>query len=333
MTIYDIAKTAGVSASTVSRVLNNKPGVSSETRQKVAKLLKEYHFEPNASAQGLVSQCSKIIGIMMSDIRTVHHAESAYHVEQALQKAGYSCLIVNCGFTEESREEGLRLLASRRAEAVVLIGSTFQSDKIKLAIQRYLKNLPVIIENGVIDLPNVYSVVADEEHGVAECLHLLFRKGKKNPCYVNINMTPSNTLKIQGFVHAWKEHTPGKEPFIVNLEHQQDCDEWATCYDATKQLISQHPELDSIIFSTDLLANAGMRALQDSGIHIPEQVAVIGIDNSIYSQLSFPRMTVLNNKMPELSITCSNILLQILDGKEVSHRLMVVSEIIEREST
>lgn len=76
-----------------------------------------------------------------------------------------------------------------------------------------------------------------------------------------------------------------------------------------------------------------MRALQDAGIRIPEQVAVIGIDNSIYSQLSSPRMTVLNNKMPELSITCSNILLQILDGKHVSNRLMVVSEIIEREST
>lgn len=332
MTIYDIAKTAGVSASTVSRVLNNKPGVNNETRQKVSRLLKEYHFEPNASAQGLVSQSSKIIGIMMSDIRTVHHAESAYHVEQALQKAGYSCLIVNCGFTEEAREDGLRLLASRRAEAVVLIGSTFQSEKIKLAIQRYLGNLPVIIENGVIDLPNVYSVVANEEQGVAECLQLLFRKGRKTPCYVNLNMTPSNTLKIKGFTHAWKEHLPGTEPFIVNLE-QQGHDEWTTCYEATKALISQHPELDSIIFSTDLLANAGMRALQDAGIRIPEQVAVIGIDNSIYSQLSSPRMTVLNNKMPELSITCSNILLQILDGKHVSNRLMVVSEIIEREST
>lgn len=333
MTIYDIAKIAGVSASTVSRVLNNKPGVNNETRQKVAKLLKEHHFEPNASAQGLVSQSSKIIGIMMSDIRTLHHAESAYYVEQALQKAGYSCLIVNCGFTEESREDGLRLLASRRAEAVVLIGSTFQSEKIRIAIQRYLKNLPVIIENGVIDLPNVYSVVADEEHGVAECMHLLSRKGRKNPCYVNINMTPSNKLKINGFCHAWKEHIPDREPFILNLERRQDTDEWKICYDAIKQLIVRHPELDSLIFSTDLLANAGMRALQDSGIRIPEQVAVIGIDNSIYSQLSSPRMTVLNNKMPELSITCSNVLLQILDGKEVSNRLMVLSEIIEREST
>lgn len=333
MTIYDIAKIAGVSGSTVSRVLNNKPGVSSEMRKKVMKLLEEYHFEPNASAQGLVSQSSKIIGIMMSDIRTVHHSESAYYVEQALQQAGYSCLIVNCGFTDESRENGLRLLASRRAEAVLLIGSTFQSEKIKLSIQRYLSDLPVIIENGFIDLPNVYSVLADEEKGVAECMHLLFSKGRRNICYVNINRTPSNELKIKGFVHAWNECMPGREPMILDLKHHPDQEEWAICYEGTRDLIERHPEIDSLIFSTDLLANAGMRALQDAGIRIPEQVSVIGIDNSIYSQLSYPRMTVLDNKMPELSIMCSNILLQILNGKDVSHQLMVVSEIIEREST
>ena len=80
MTIYDIAAEAGVSASTVSRVLNNKMGVNLETRAKVERLLRKYNFEPNASAQGLVSNSSKIVGIMMSDIRTSHHAEGAYFI-------------------------------------------------------------------------------------------------------------------------------------------------------------------------------------------------------------------------------------------------------------
>ena len=333
MTIYDIAKIAGVSGSTVSRVLNGKPGVNSETRQKILKLLEQYNFEPNASAQGLVSQSSKIIGIMMSDIRTVHHSESAYYVEQALQKEGYACLIVNCGFTDQSREECLRVLASRRAEAVVLIGSTFQSDNTKQAIQKYLKNLPVILENGIIDLPNVYSVVADEEHGVAESLQFLFQKGRKQPCYFNINKTPSNLLKIKGFTHAWKEHLPNREPFIINMEHCPDEDEWQTSYRATKLLFTEHPEIDSIIYSTDMLANAGVRALQDLGIKVPDQVAVIGIDNSIYATLCSPQLTVLNNKMPELSMMCAQLLLQILDRKSITKRIMIPSEIIEREST
>ena len=215
----------------------------------------------------------------------------------------------------------------------MLIGSTFQSEKIKKSIQLLLGDRPIILENGVIDLPNVYSVVADEEHGVAACLELLFTKGRKHPCYINMNTTPSNLLKLRGFSHVWKEHFPGTEPHVIDIPRRDDCDEWKACYEAVKELFSEEQEIDSLIFSTDQLANAGMRALQDRGIRIPEDVAIIGIDNSIYSQLCSPQMTVLNNKMPELSITCSNVLLQILGGQTVSNRLMVVSEIIERGTT
>ena len=161
MTIYDIAREAGVSASTVSRVINKKKGVNSEKRILIEGLLKKYNFEPDASARGLVQQSTKIIGILMSDIRTSHHAEGAYYIEQELKKHGYTCIIINSGFSDETREESIRTLFSRRVEAVMLIGSTFQTENMKKAIQKYFNNLPVIIENGFIDLPHEYCVLAD----------------------------------------------------------------------------------------------------------------------------------------------------------------------------
>lgn len=335
MTIYDIAVEAGVSASTVSRVLNGKKGVNRETRQKVEKLLKKYHFEPNASAQGLVSQSSKIIGIMMSDIRTSHHAEGAYFIEQYLQKEDYSCVIVNSGFSEESRENGFRLLSSRRAEAVVLIGSTFQTESVKKNIQKYFPDIPIIIENGYIDLPNVYGVLADEQDGIAACLRLLYEKGCKCPYYINMNHTPSNTLKMRGFVSVWLVNNPGDtaSPPILDIKRNPNEDEWTTSYKEIQRLIAEHPEIDSLIFSTDLLANAGARALMEAGINVPKQVAVIGVDNSIYSKLSYPPLTVLDNKMQELSITCSNMLLRILNNEVVAHKVMILSDIVERDTT
>lgn len=335
MTIYDIASEAGVSASTVSRVINNKKGVNQETRTKVERLLKKYHFEPNASAQGLVSHSSKIIGIMMSDIRTSHHAEGAYFIEQQLQKSGYTCIIINSGFSEESRENGFRILASRRPEAVVLIGSTFQTDSVVKNIRKYLKTLPVIIENGYLDLPNVYSVLADEQNGIAECLRLLYRKGRERPCYINMNDTPSNNLKIQGFVSAWREHNPraDMQPPILHLQRSETEEEWQTCYNQIKKLLRRHPDIDSIIFSTDLLANAGVRAMTDSGLSVPGDIAVIGVDNSLYARLSHPQLTVLDNKMQELSITCASLLVRILNNEAVAHKMMILSDIIEREST
>ena len=93
MTIYDIAKEAGVSASSVSRVINNKTGVNPEVRKKVQKLLKKYHYTPDAAARGLVSQSSRIIGILIADIRNIHHTDGAYYIERKLAALNYCCVI------------------------------------------------------------------------------------------------------------------------------------------------------------------------------------------------------------------------------------------------
>ncbi len=103
--------------------------------------------------------------------------------------------------------------------------------------------------------------------------------------------------------------------------------------DQIKKLICRHPNIDSIIFSTDLLANAGVQAMMDAGVSVPDDIAVIGVDNSLYARLSRPQLTVLDNKMQELSIACSNILVHILNNEPAAHKMMILSEIIERDST
>lgn len=330
MTIYDIAQEAGVSASTVSRVINKKKGVNKQTRQYIEELLKKYNFEPDASARGLVNQSSKIIGVMMSDIRTLHHAEGAYFIEQQLRQYGYNCIMINSGFSAASREEGIRTLAARRAEAVVLIGSTFQSDEIKNMISEYLTDFPVIIENGYIDLPNVYGVLADEKNGISQCVRLLRDKGKKNLVFINRQDTPSNRQKIEGFCEGEKCLNPDSDPHVIWIEGE---DEWEASYEATQKLMKEHPETDGIIYTTDFVANAGVRALLDLGISIPEQVSVIGVDNSVYARISYPKLTSLDNKLQILSKTCSEILVKVLNGDQVPNKMMIFSNIVERETT
>lgn len=103
-TIYDIAKEAGVSASTVSRVVNNKPGVNENTRKKVQQLLEKYNYIPNEAARGLVTQSSRIIGILIEDIRVVHHTESAYVIEQEMTRLGYTCITLSTGRIRKRRQ-------------------------------------------------------------------------------------------------------------------------------------------------------------------------------------------------------------------------------------
>lgn len=252
-------------------------------------------------------------------------------MEQELKKYGYNCIIINSGFSDNTREESIRTLFSRRVEAIVLVGSTFQSENMKKAIIEYLGDLPVIIENGYIDLPNVYGVLADEQNGIADCVRLVYSRGKRHMAFINRGDTPSNNLKILGFQNAHRELLGCENPSVLWLSTEED--EWQASYAVTLRLMAEHPETDSIIYATDFLAIAGIQALKDAKYEIPGQVAVVGVDNSVYSRISSPRLTSLDNKLEQLSITCSNILIKVLNGEKVANKMMIFSNIAERETT
>ena len=122
MTIYDIAREAGVSASTVSRVINGKPGVNPATRERVRALLEQHHYAPNEAARGLVTHSSRMVGVLVADIRNQHHIEGAYYIADELAKLGYCALVLNTGGSDEQRAEGIRQLQTRKVEAAVLMG-------------------------------------------------------------------------------------------------------------------------------------------------------------------------------------------------------------------
>jgi LacI family transcriptional regulator len=328
MTIYDIAKEAGVSASTVSRVLNNKPGIHPETRRKIQRLLSKYNYSPSETARGLVNQASKIIGILVADIRNIHHTDGAYFIERELTKLGYCCIIFNTGTDDVAKAEYIKILSRRRVEGAVLIGSSFQTEAVDHAIQRYLNNTPVVIANGYIDLPNVYGVLADEQNGVANCVKLLFDKGHVHPAFVNDFYTPSNKLKQLGFEQAIRNLGIADKPLIYETESSLE-----GAYDVTRQTVKEHPEIDGIIYSVDFLAAGGVRALTDMGISIPGRVSLIGIDNSIYAEICNPKLTSLDNKLLDLSMSASRILIDVLNGRQTTKKILIFSTIVERETT
>lgn len=328
MTIYDIAKLAGVSASTVSRVINDKKGVNKKTRAQIQKILEESNYSPNEAARGLVNQASRIIGILISDIRTTHHTEGVYYIERELAKLGYCCLIMNTGSDDASKARYIKILNQRRVEAAVLIGSTFQSEIVKSAVMQYLPNIPVILFNGYMDLPNIYGVMSDEQNGVLNCVKLLVDKGRKNLAFVIDNYTPSNKLKMLGFEMGVRQWCDQNKPIIYETKSGLD-----GAYETTCSIIREHPETNGIIYVVDLLAAGGIKALHHLNIKIPEDVAVIGVDNSLYSEMCTPSLTSLDNKLLDLSVAAARNLIYLMQNKHVTKNVMIVSSIVEREST
>lgn len=338
-TIYDIAKEAGVSASTVSRVVNHKPGIHEETRKKVQALLEKYNYIPNEAARGLVTQSSRIIGILIEDIRVAHHTESAYVIEQEMTRLGYTCITLSTGPDPRKKADCIRILEQRRVEGVILMGSMFGTREVEDSIREHLPHVPIAMVNGALDLPNVYAVLSDEERGLEECASLLIGRGRRRLAFVEDLETPSNHKKRRGFQTAMLRQGVPQESQWIYFAYQkpgEDADPEHTIRrgrETTRKILAEHPEVDGILYSVDLLAIGGLEELKAQDRNVPGDVAVLGVDNTLYGTICTPRLTTLDNKLVEVSRNACRMLLDALEKKDVSHRMLLPTEIIQRETT
>ena len=328
-TIYDIAEKAGVSASTVSRVINNYPYVNKETRARVLKVIAESNYIQNDSARSLATQSTKMAGILIADVRTTHHTDGVYYVEHEFSKNGYSCLIYNTGTDPDQQAKYIHLLSQRKVEAVVLMGSVFQNVTVQHAIMVHLPNTPVAICNGYLDGQNIYGVTSDEHGGVMNSVKLLASKGHKNFVFITNKLTPSNQEKINGFNDGLKLYVEGGRSDVIEVKSGEISD----FEEATRQVMRSKPDTDAIIYSEDFIALAGLHALYELGINVPGQVAVVGMNNSRYAQISNPALTSIDNMLYDTSLIAVRNLLEVLKGERVNHKMSIGSEVVERSST
>jgi LacI family transcriptional regulator len=329
VTIYDIAEMAGVSGSTVSRVINNKPGIKAATREKVQKLLKEYNYTPDENARGLVNKATKLIGILIPDIRNNHHSDLAYVVEKKLREAGYCSIILNAGYEPKMMVESIQILEQRKVDGVLLVGSAFQNDIVEKELTQRMCNTPIVLANGYLDLSNVYGILINEKSGIKQCVELLYTKGKKNIAFMASLGTPSNYQKLDGYEEGMAKYNLSQQKVILEVSGTEK----EAGYIGAKKLLDQYPNVDSVICTEDLMAVGVIRYLNELNIKIPEQIAVIGVNNSIYGEICFPSITTLDNKMSETGLMAAQILIDSLNGLDKPHKIMLFCTIIEREST
>ncbi len=328
MTIYDIAKEAGVSASTVSRVMNGKPGIGEKTRKRIQNLLKKYNYIPNESARSLSTSETRLIGILLEDTRNAHHALIAYTLEQALTARGYAGIILNTGTADSAKEEYVRLLTARNVDGVILVGSTYQNTFMKQLIRSELSDVPVVIANGWLNLPNVYGVLVDEEKGMERCTDLLLSAGRKHIAFALPSPTPSNINKLYGHRKSLRTHgMPDSEMILC-----EDCFSSEDGVRAADWLLEKHPEADGILFGEDLPAIGFIRRMAELGISVPDRIAVIGTNNSAYCTLSHPQLTSLDNRPVEMCEEAVRILIAALNGENPPQRIILPCSIAMRES-
>ncbi len=331
MNIYDVSNKAGVSIATVSRVLNGNPNVSEKTRTKVLSVMDELGYTPNIFARGLGLNTIKTIGIMCSDSSDLYLANAIYFLERELRSRGYDSILCCTGTDLETKQKYFDLLRSKRVDAIILAGSKFVEMKPK--DNAYLidaaKSLPLMLVNGYLEGDNIYSTLCDDRAAAYEASAALIDSGVRNLLYLYTSCSYSGLNKLQGYKDALAaKGFPIREEYICQCP-KDVASAQALCH----KLYSEGLSFDGVLASDDSLAVGAVKFAHQEGIAIPESLSVIGYNNSILAQCSYPELTSIDSKVEALCITTVNTLMGVFEGANVPAKTTISADIIKRGTT
>lgn len=328
MNIYDVSKKAGVSIATVSRVLNGNQNVSDKTKEKVLAVMDELGYTPNVFARGLGLNTMHTIGILCSDSSDAFLANAVYYLEQALRKNGYESFLCCTGHELENKKNYLRLLLSKRVDAVILVGSHYlEANK---ADNDYIisaaEEVPVMMINGYLNHPNIYCTLCDDYQAAHDAVGHLVSHGRKQFAFLYRSDSNSSRTKLKGFRDGIEA-----AGLTVSEDAVKLCPEdIRSTQEVLAGLYEQGTAFDAILTSEDYLAVAAVKFAASKGIRVPEDLEIVGYNNSLLCLCTEPELSSLDNHVETLSITTVNTLMRVLQGADVPNKTMISNDFIVR---
>ncbi len=328
MNIYDIAKQAGVSIATVSRVLNGSPNVRPKTKQKVLDIMEKADYTPNIFARGLGLNSIKMIGVLCTDVADIYYAKAVSILENALKQNGFDALLCCTGNELNDKKKYLDLLLAKRVDAIILIGSPFKEKLDNSHIQQVAQKVPVIIINGFLPFDNTYCITCDELDAMYQNVSSLLEKSHKEILYLYDVDTYSGIQKIDGYKQAFNDHTLLADPRLI-VKVPKDI---AAITTQVTKLLQDFPSISAVVTSEDILAIGALKAITALGYLVPEDIPIIGFNNSLLCECTSPTLTSVDNGVDILCTNAVSLLVDVFTGKSVANKTTISSKLIERES-
>ena len=325
--IYDIAKKAGVSSATVSRYINKSGYVGKKTAEKIAAAIEFDHYVPNPIAQNLSRNTSfRLVGLICCDIEDLYYARAISVLEKQLKKNDYEIILSCSGTDVEEKQRCIDMLLSKNAEAIIFIGSVFMERSAKI-IRDTAKKVPCFIINAKLSGENVYCVYADERAATEAAVTELIRSGKTSPIFLYDVDTYGTKMKSEGFRDELKKagKTISEEVFV-------HCKTSVCSAENAVLPLLKEKKCDAVLCANDLLASGVLSAARKLGISVPEQLAVIGHNNSVIASLTSPLLSSIDNKVTELSEFTAQNIVNLFSGKQTVKNKKIPFELVRRES-
>jgi LacI family transcriptional regulator len=328
-TIRDVAKQAGVAPITVSRVVNNSGYVSEKTRARVEAAIADLGYVPNVLARSLRSRRTDTLALIVTDISNPFWTTVARGVEDAASDAGFNVILCNTDESEVEQDKYLRVLLQKQVDGVLLVPARSALEPIQFIRSQ---DTPAVILDRLIPNAQADTVRCDSEGGAYQLTRLLLSLGHRQIAVLSGPQGVSTAEdRVAGYQRALTEAGLDLDPALVyygqfSLE---------SGYTMTQQMLAATPRPSGLFAGNNFIAIGALRALRDTGLQVPEDLALVGFDDLPADLVVDPFLTVAAQPAYEMGQQATELLLRRLSGEapEAYQEVLLPTEIIVRQSS
>ena len=332
ITIYDIAERLGVSATTVSRALNDNPRINKKTRETIHALAKELGYRHNTLAANLRKQQTKTIGVLLHEVNSYFATSVLSGIEKVTTPENFDILITHSAESAEREKANIKNLLNKRVDGIIMSRAmnAKTSDHYAPIFER---EVPVVFFDRVLDDAECTKVLIDNYQGGYDATKHLISQGCKRIAHITANQDLNVYFdRFKGYKQALKDHKIKFEEDLVAVCSLSK----AETSEAVLKLLEQKP--DAFFISGDFSAAVCIELLHNKGIRVPEDIAVFGFNNDMLSDLITPKLSTINYPGFLMGETAAKTLLEQIKLKRKNksfkdHTIMIPTEIILRESS
>lgn len=330
MTIKDIAKLSGYGIGTVSRVINNQPGVSEKTKEKILKVIEESNFEPNENARFLKRKVGSSIGIIIKGTNNFLFFELLEPIQTNFLKLGEEISVQYVDEDEDEVENALQLIRERSPKGIMFLGADLDNFDERID-QIEVPCIVVTNDAKALKKKNLSSVSIDDLDSTYQMISYLIEKGHTKIGLVGGRLGHSQTThkRYLGYKKAFESK---------GLECSLDAN-YKPCkysieagYQATKQLLSEQKDLTAICCMSDTIAIGAIRAANDLKLRVPEDISITGFDGIEMTKFCVPRLTTIEQDAETIASRSVNILLKHMHYELEAEHESASFQLVERES-
>ena len=307
-TIREVAEKARVSVSTVSHVINQTRFVSLETRGRVLAAMQELKYQPNRLASSLrrKDKATATLGLLIPDSTNSFFAEVLRGVEDASFEAGYSVIVCNSDDNADKEINYLNVLLSKQVDGIVLVPSG--AKKASLDLLHYRNSTAVLVDREI-QGADLDSVVVDNERGGLAAVQYLIELGHKRiGCITGPSLFTPSAARVEGYKRALEEAGISSDDELIVAGDFRPLSGYA----AASRLISLSSQPTAIFACNDMMAIGALRAINETGIHVPEDISVVGFDDIALATFTYPSLTTVAQPSYEMGMRAAELLLNRL---------------------